>query len=309
MKSKFPDLDLNTCPGRQNEAKGTDVNMKTLYVTDLDGTLLNKDERINRYSRDIINGLVEEGLLFTYATARSSISAAVAAQGLSTKIPIIAYNGAFIIEPLSGRILLSTFFTEGQKEYLSGVFREYNVSPLVYAYVDGIEKVTWRTVTENDGIRDYLSRRKGDKRMNPLTEERAGELYKGDNFYYTCIGSREELLPVYEALKDKEGLNCLFHPEIYREEYWCEILPKKATKANAIQELKKLWNCDRIVSFGDGINDLPMFEISDECYAVENAVEELKRAATGVIESNVNDGVAKWLLQNAAYSCKHTPGV
>ncbi len=77
------------------------------------------------------------------------------------------------------------------------------------------------------------------------------------------------------------------------------MLPKKATKANAIKELKKLWNCDRIVSFGDGINDLPMFEISDECYAVENAVEELKRAATGVIESNINDGVAKWLLQNA----------
>ncbi len=273
--------------------------MKTLYVTDLDGTLLNTDERINEYSKDIINGLVEKGLLFTYATARSSISAAVAARGLSTKIPIIAYNGAFIIEPLSGKVLLSSFFTEGQKEYVSSVFREYNISPLVYAYVDGIEKVTWRTVTENDGLRDYLNRRKGDKRMNPLTEERAGELYKGDNFYYTCIGSREELFPVYEALKDNEELNCLFHPEIYREEYWCEVLPKKATKANAIKELKKLWNCDRIVSFGDGINDLPMFEISDECYAVENAVEELKRAATGVIESNINDGVAKWLLQNA----------
>ena len=59
--------------------------MKTLYVTDLDGTLLNTDERINEYSKDIINGLVEKGLLFTYATARSSISAAVAARGLSTK--------------------------------------------------------------------------------------------------------------------------------------------------------------------------------------------------------------------------------
>ncbi len=134
--------------------------MKTLYVTDLDGTLLNTDERINEYSKDIINGLVEKGLLFTYATARSSISAAVAARGLSTKIPIIAYNGAFIIEPLSGKVLLSSFFTEGQKEYVSSVFREYNISPLVYAYVDGIEKVTWRTVTENDGIRDYLNKRR-----------------------------------------------------------------------------------------------------------------------------------------------------
>ena len=38
------------------------------------------------------------------------------------------------------------------------------------------------------------------------------------------------------------------------------------------------------------VND--SFEISDECYAVENAVEELKVAATGIIDSNENDGVA-----------------
>lgn len=273
--------------------------MKTLYVTDLDGTLLNTHETISEYSKEVINKLVEEGMLFTYATARSSISAAVAAKGLSTKVPIIAFNGAFIINPANGEILLSSFFTEEQKTYFKNIFLENQVSPLVYAYVNGIEKVTWRTVTENDGIRDYLRRRKGDKRMNPLTEERAGELYLGDTFYYTCIGSREELLPVYEALKDNEEVNCLFHPEIYREEYWCEILPKKATKANAILELKKLWDCDRVVSFGDAVNDIPMFEISDECYAVENAVEELKKVATGIIESNENDGVAKWLLENA----------
>ena len=61
------------------------------------------------------------------------------------------------------------------------------------------------------------------------------------------------------------------------------------------RKLKKIWKCDRVVSFGDAINDIPMFEISDECYAVENAVEELKVIADGVIESNEENGVAKWL--------------
>ena len=41
-----------------------------------------------------------------------------------------------------------------------------------------------------------------------------------------------------------------------------------------------------------------MFEISDECYAVENAVEELKKISTGIIGSNEDDGVAKWLKEN-----------
>ena len=75
-------------------------------------------------------------------------------------------------------------------------------------------------------------------------------------------------------------------------------MPAGAIKANAIRKLKELRGCDKVISFGDAINDIPMFEISDECYAVENAVEELKAVADGVIDSNENDGVAKWLEQH-----------
>ena len=56
-------------------------------------------------------------------------------------------------------------------------------------------------------------------------------------------------------------------------------------------------NCDRLVVFGDGVNDIDMFEIADEAYAVENAVDELKEIATGVIACNDEDGVAKWLYE------------
>lgn len=106
-------------------------------------------------------------------------------------------------------------------------------------------------------------------------------------------------MPIYEKLKDSEHYNCILQQELYREEYWCEIMPKNATKANAIKKLQKIWECDRVISFGDAINDMPMFNISDECYAVENAVAELKSKATGIIESNEKDGVAKWLIANS----------
>ena len=59
-----------------------------------------------------------------------------------------------------------------------------------------------------------------------------------------------------------------------------------------------LLGSDRIIAFGDGLNDLPMVEIADECYAVSNAVDELKAIATGIIESNNADGVAKWLSKH-----------
>ena len=46
------------------------------------------------------------------------------------------------------------------------------------------------------------------------------------------------------------------------------------------------------------INDLSMFEVSDEGYAPENAVPEVKASATAVITANSGDGVARWLEEN-----------
>ncbi len=269
--------------------------MQTLYVTDLDGTLLNSNDRISQYSIETINGLVAKGMQFTYATARSLVSASVVAKGLSTTIPVIAYNGALIIHPATGEVISSLSFTEEEAGYLSGVLRENGANPLVYAYVDGVERVSYVAGRENEGIQRYLDMRKGDRRFRPLSDETC--LYQGDIFYFTCIADREELAPMYEIFAGDGRFRCTLQQELYRPEYFLEIMPKKASKAEAIKRLKEIWHCDRVVSFGDAINDIPMFEISDECYAVANAVPELKTHATGEIASNDEDGVAKWLAQ------------
>lgn len=270
--------------------------MRTLYVTDLDGTLLNSSDQISQYSIQTINGLVAKGMQFTYATARSLVSASVVAKGLSTTIPVIAYNGALIIHPATGEVISSLSFTEDEAGYVSGVLRKKGENPLVYAYVDGVERVSYVRGRENEGIRRYLDVRKGDRRFRPLTDETC--LYQGDIFYFTCIADREELLPLYEIFSEDERFRCTLQQELYRPEYFLEIMPKKASKAEAIKSLKEIWRCERVVSFGDAVNDIPMFEISDECYAVANAMPELKAYATGVIASNDEDGVAKWLMQN-----------
>lgn len=269
----------------------------TLYVTDLDGTLLNRQDRINPESIAIINEMVKKGMLFTYATARSLVSASVVTEGLSTDFPVIIYNGVFIINPSTEGILLEQNFTPEERQRVVEVIEDNNVSPLVYSYVEGIERVSWIVSKENDGIKRYLGNRKRtDRRFRPIATKE--ELYQGEMFYYTCIGEKEELQPIYDLLSQDARFRCTLQQELYRPEYWCEIMPAKATKAEAIRQLKKLWNCDRVVSFGDAINDIPMFEISDECYAVENAVDELKAIATGIIDSNENDGVARWLEEH-----------
>ncbi|MCM1541858.1 MAG: HAD family hydrolase [Blautia sp.] len=270
---------------------------RTLYVTDLDGTLLNKQSRIDPKSIGVINGLVKRGLLFTYATARSIVSATVATQGLSMDMPVITHNGTFIINPSTGEILSRESFAPEETDRVVEVLEKFGVSALVYAYVEGVERVSWLVERENDDVRRYLGRRKGDRRLRPVSTREA--LYQGDMFYYNCVGGKKELQPVYEIFAGDGRFRCTMQQELYSPEYFCEIMPARATKAEAARKLKKLLDCDRMISFGDEINDIPMFGISDECYAVENAVDELKAVATGVIGSNEDGGVAGWLERNA----------
>jgi len=75
-------------------------------------------------------------------------------------------------------------------------------------------------------------------------------------------------------------------------------MPKNATKGIAALRLKEMLGCGRLVAFGDAQNDLSLFSVADECYAMANAVPELKEIATAVIGSNDNDGVAKWIEEN-----------
>lgn len=264
--------------------------MKTLYVSDLDGTLLRSDERTSEYTNQKLNELTQKGMLFSYATARSLITARKATVGLDAKIPLIVYNGSFIVDNATGELLLSNFFEEDIKETLRDLL-EHDIYPLVYSYKNSVEQFSFIPSKCSRGLADFLNSRKGDPRTHIVSSEE--ELFDGNIFYMTCIDEEEKLKPFYEKYKEK--YHCIFARDIYSNEQWLEFLPLTASKANAILQLKEYLGCDRVVAFGDGKNDISMFEIADECYAVENAAPELKALATGIIGSNNEDSVVKWL--------------
>ncbi len=274
---------------------------KTLYLSDLDGTLLNPQERVSDFTARVINYLVERGVNFTYATARSRNSAEVVTQGLVKSLPVIVYNGAFVRRGDTGELLLKQSLRPSQWERVREVFQRFGLSPLVYTLVGEEEQVLWRPDRETPGVSYYLSKRQGDPRFRRAEDD--SQLYVGEIFYFTCIGDREELEPAWKELEKDREIRALFQEELYRPgEYWLEIMACGATKAHAAQLLRERLGCTRMVAFGDGLNDLPLFEAAQERCAVENAVLPLKQAADQVIPSNQEDGVAKWLLADTGPS-------
>lgn len=264
--------------------------MKTLYVSDLDGTLLHSDEKTSDYTNRTVNELVERGMLFSYATARSFQTSHKVTRGLNAKIPLIIYNGAMTVDNVDGTLLAENFFGREIAGLLEDLF-EQEIYPIVYALIAGEEKFSYVPSKCTRGMNAFLASRQHDKRANPVEHESG--LLSGAVFYVTCIDEAEKLEPLYRKYKDQ--YHCVFQEDLYTKEQWLEIMPREASKANAAKQLQARLGCERLVVFGDGKNDVDLFAAADEAYAVENAVEELKRLATAVIGSNDEDGVAKWL--------------
>ena len=140
----------------------------------------------------------------------------------------------------------------------------------------------------------FLESRKGDVRTNEVNS--LSELKEGNIFYITCIDAPKKLMPLYDKYKEK--YHCVYQTDIYTNEQWLEIMPLDASKSNAIRQLQSMLNCEKLIVFGDGKNDIDMFQMADKSYAVANAHNDLKQYATEVILSNDEDGVARWLEAN-----------
>lgn len=266
---------------------------RTLYVTDLDGTLMRDDKSISGTTAAIINKLIDQGMLITYATARSKKSASVITRDIHFKIPVITLNGTIFVDPQTNEEIETVAFTREELQILRQCQKGLDVPGYVSAFINGKDRKSYRKGKVNPGFQHYLEEHADDKRLRMVQTEE--ELYDGKVCCFTYIAEQEELLPLYQRVKDNEKWICIFQKDKYRSEYWLEICPKNAAKDNAVRRLQRQYNCQRLVVFGDSLNDISMFRIADEAYAVENAVEELKAIATKVIGDNNSDSVACWL--------------
>ena len=270
--------------------------MRTLYLSDLDGTLLRADQSISEYTAATINRFVRSGGCFSYATARSIVTASKVTTKLDTNFPVICYNGVFTIENQTREIIASHFFTAEDAASISTTLHTRGIYPIVYAYVDGEECFSYIERFITLAARAFISSRAGDPRHRAV--QTVEELYAGDIFYFTCLDTVAEMSVIYDIFREDSRCCTLYSKDVYSDAQFCELIPAKASKATAALQLKSILGCDRIVAFGDGSNDISLFSIADECYAMANAVPELKTIATAVIDSNDNDGVAKWLEEN-----------
>lgn len=266
----------------------------TFYLTDLDGTLLRSDTSMSDYTVNTLNRLIGEGARFSYATARSYASAAPLVERINLNCPAVIFNGVFVVDSKTGKHIAENVYSAECMELAREFFTREKIAPLTYSYINGQERVSYLK-SQLASVEMYVNSRRNDKRLREA--DSFEELFMGEIFYFTVLNpSKTELMN--NVFTPENGFARNIQRDTYDNYIWYEIYDKSASKANAAKQVAEIVGADKLICFGDNLNDISMIKSADVGVAVENACNELKRSADLVIKSNENDGVAKFIEQN-----------
>jgi len=273
--------------------------MNTVYVSDLDGTLLRDDVTLSAFSRDVLCELLREYLPFTVASARSVTSIRAILTGLKFHLPIIEFNGAFISDLESGQHQIINSIEPTIIEDVYQLIGTFGCTPFVSTFNGAEDRLYYSNIT-NEGMRWYLKDRQEhrDERLRSIKNLTLS--FQDEVVCLTVIGAADVLSELEYAIKERHLNSVEMHCIENRYSpgwYWLTVHDHRATKDQAIRIVLKEWGLDgsEIVVFGDSSNDIRMFQLADRAIAVANATDELKRYATEVISSNNEDSVVKFI--------------
>lgn len=272
--------------------------MKTLYASDLDGTLLNNQEQVTARSVRLLNACLEKGMSFTVATARMPYECDFILSSLRLTEPCILTNGVFLYEFHTGRYLSVESMPQDGVYAALQAFARHSVPCFLYTYRDnGIglyyceDELRLQTQYYTERAMKFCREVKQTGSLAPLAAGRDAVVY------LAATDTDERLSPVCAALDQIAGISYAKYLNIYNDLYCVEVFSAGASKRMALEKLLKIGGYDELVVFGDNLNDLSMFELADQCYAPDNALPEVKRRADGIIGANSADGVAVFLAQ------------
>lgn len=261
-----------------------------LIATDVDGTLLDDDEKISPRTRAAVRALVDAGAHFVLATGRPPRWVKPIVDQLGFAPMAVCANGAVIYDPATDRIVSSRTLSTDALAQLAEVATRvipgaglavervgrtaHDAATPQFVSSPGYEHAWLNPDNTEVSVEDLLSApavklliRKAGARSADMVAELARHVgIEGDITYST-----------------NNGL--------------VEIVPLGVSKATGIEELTRPLGIDAadVVTFGDMPNDVPMLGWAGIGVAMGNAHPDAVAAADEVTATNVDDGVARVL--------------
>lgn len=261
-----------------------------LFISDFDGTLVRRDGTVSPRTRAAITRYMESGGIFAVCTGRmpSSILPRVRELGI-TKGPVVAYQGAVVVEIETGAILKADGLP------FEDALAVLRVLERAGEHIHLYTADTLYCNRDDEYLAEYerICGVKGTVLNKPLSE--------------FLLSERPTVIKILAMLDParRDGLKRMLEGALGERfyvtasaDFLVEVLPAGRNKARGVDFLSEYYNVplEGTAAIGDQLNDLPMVLRAGGRFTVENAAEDLKRIAL-VMPSNEDDGVA-YALEN-----------
>lgn len=127
---------------REVDANRYNLSGKMLYVSDLDGTLLNSEALLNEDVPERLNRLIDKGLCFTVATARTYATVNSIVKDVHLTYPMILMNGVMLYDPVSKSCINAEIIERDSVEYILKGRKKFGVTGFAYALSPEISEET-----------------------------------------------------------------------------------------------------------------------------------------------------------------------
>lgn len=272
---------------------------KNIYVSDLDGTLLNTDSALSRDAIEGLNQLIEKDVMIIFASARGSGSMINVLEGVKIRYPLIECNGAYITDARTREHIGINRIASKAAEKVLDIFSLFDKEPMVSCNHKDRDNIYYSKYS-NDAMKRFFEGKIAmkDDRITKLDDIKKSLL--GDVVSFNFIGQKEELDLIYAKLKKEcpEVSPVIVNDHEFEGLYWLMINSVDATKGTGIKMLLEILEIKdyRLTVFGDNLNDIPMFKIADYAVATENANDALKELAHEIIGHCNSDSVANYIM-------------
>lgn len=258
--------------------------MIRLIASDMDGTLLTTDKRLPQEFRAVVRALKERGVSFCVASGRQYAALRRDLTDLVPEIIFIAENGALIME--------------NDRQLFIDPLAAYELPEIVRAAqgLHGVYPVVCRAnaaVVDDTASPEFIHDMRMYYQDTQVVHGLADLCGAYDDvckvaFFDEGDAATHELPVLQERLGSRLAV-------ILSGENWVDVMRPGVNKGRALQMLQRLKGIgpESCMAFGDYLNDLELLMSVKESYAMENALDEVKRAARHIAPANDENGVMR----------------
>lgn len=260
--------------------------MTKLLFSDIDGTLINTHLKVTPKTCAAIRKQITNGNIFIPVSARMPQAVMTVAGQITEKCPMVAYNGALVLDEMS--------------QTLSSQYMAAEIAAEICSYIEKRNnKIAWNVYSGNSwyyspGNSSFLVEKEEQivkVKAKPTTALQIKELQGVHKILF--MGESDQLEEVQRDIKQRYAELVL----VKSAPNLLELMAKGVSKGRGIRiaaqhfgvDLQSCW------AFGDNYNDETMLAVAGHPFLMGNAPSDLKKKFGNVTLDNDHDGIAEVL--------------